>query len=520
MKKTSHARLRRTLAMIAALTMLLTTLTACNKKGADTEDPNPSVETGTPTADTSAPTETTEAPTQATEPEVPTITATINTNNLNIRTSPSSTSPILGQLDAGDKVEIIEQQTADGFNWGRIEQGWIRLEYVTIDNQDSETTEETTPTETAPANPSGTAVNMTGTVTAAELNIRKEPSTSAESVGKYKQGNKVTITETKDGWGKTDKGWIKLSFVETKNTTTETQKPESDPKYSTLVTNGSKTALGTVKITAEALNVRYGPGNSYEVAKKVYKGNSYSYYQKDGDWFRIADGWIYTKGYTDVGTTSTENGNSGSTGTTGTGTTTIGLNIRKEGNNKADIVGGYTVGTKVTILEVKDGWGRTDKGWISMNYVKMDGTTSGSSGSTGSAGYTGSTAATGTGTTTIGLNIRKEGNNKAEVVGGYAVGTKVTILEVKDGWGRTDKGWISMKYVKMDGTTSGSTGNTSTTGEATITASELNIRKEPSTSAESVGKYVKGDKVTITETKDGWGKTDKGWISMTYVKTN
>ena len=445
MKKTSHARLRRTLAMIAALTMLLTTLTACNKKGADTEDPNPSVETGTPTADTSAPTETTEAPTQATEPEVPTITATINTNNLNIRTSPSSTSPILGQLDAGDKVEIIEQQTADGFNWGRIEQGWIRLEYVTIDNQDSETTEETTPTETAPANPSGTAVNMTGTVTAAELNIRKEPSTSAESVGKYKQGNKVTITETKDGWGKTDKGWIKLSFVETKNTTTETQKPESDPKYSTLVTNGSKTALGTVKITAEALNVRYGPGNSYEVAKKVYKGNSYSYYQKDGDWFRIADGWIYTKGYTDVGTTSTDNGNSGSSSTTGT---------------------------------------------------------------------------TGTGTTTIGLNIRKEGKSTAEVVGGYPVGTKITILEVKDGWGRTDKGWVSLKYVKMDGTTSGSTGSSSSTGEATITASELNIRKEPSTSAESVGKYVKGDKVTILEVKDGWGKTDKGWISMDYVKTN
>ena len=49
---------------------------------------------------------------------------------------------------------------------------------------------------------------------------------------------------------------------------------------------------------------------------------------------------------------------------------------------------------------------------------------------------------------------------------------------------------------------------------------ELNIRKEPSTSAESIGKYVKGDKVTILETKDGWGRTDKGWISMDYVKSN
>ena len=516
MKKTSNARLRKTLAMIAALTILLTTLTACNKTDPVPEDTNPSTEATVPTVETTLPPETTEAPT---EPEVPAVTATVNTNNLNIRTSPSSTSAILGQLDAGDKVEIIEQQTADGFNWGRIEQGWIRLEFVTIDGQEAENPEETTPTETAPSEVTGTAVNMTGTITADELNIRSTPDASSKSVGKYKKGDKVTITETKNGWGKTDKGWIKLSYVNTKGTTTETEKPESDPKYSTLVTNGSKTALGTVKITAGALNVRYGPGNSYEVVKKVYKDNSYSYYQKDGDWFRIADGWIYTKGYTDVGTDSTggNTGSAGSTATTGTGTTTIGLNIRKEGNSKADIVGGYAVGTKVTILEVKDGWGRTDKGWISMNYVKMDSTTSGSSGSTGSAGSAGSTAATGTGTTTIGLNIRKEGNNKADIVGGYTVGTKVTILEVKDGWGRTDKGWISMNYVKMDGTTSGST---STTGEATVTASELNIRKEPSTTAESVGKYVKGDKVTITETKDGWGKTDKGWISMNYVKTN
>ena len=449
MKKTSHASLRRTLAMIAALTMLLATLTACNKKGADTEDTNPSTEATTPISESTTPTET-EAPTETTEPEAPAISATIRINNLNIRTSPSSTSAILGQLDAGDKVEIFEQQTADGFNWGRIEQGWIRLDsdFVSIDGQETDTPEETTPTETAPEDVSGTAVNMTGTVTAGELNIRSGPDTSSKSVGKYKKGDKVTITETKNGWGKTDKGWVKLSYIDTKGTTTETQKPESDPKYSTLVTNGSKTALGTVKITADALNVRFGPGNKYEVAKRVYKGNSYSYYQKDGDWFRIADGWIYTKGYTDVGTTSTDNGNSGSTGTTGS---------------------------------------------------------------------------TGTGTTTIGLNIRKEGNNKAEIVGGYTVGTKVTILEVKGGWGRTDKGWINLSYVKMDSTTTGSTGNTgstATTGEATITASELNIRKDPSTSAESIGKYVKGDKVTILEVKDGWGKTDKGWISMDYVKNN
>ena len=444
MKKTSHARLRRILAMIAALTILLATLTACNKKGGDTEDYEPEHEEVEydDNSSTSAPTET-EAPTETTAPAVPTISATIRINNLNIRTSPSSTSAILGQLDAGDKVEIFEQQTADGFNWGRIEQGWIRLDadFVTIDGQGAETPEDetTTPTETAPTEASGTAVNMTGTVTAGELNIRSGPDTSSKSVGKYKKGDKVTITETKNGWGKTDKGWVKLSYIDTKGTTNETEKPTSDPKYSTLVTNGSKTALGTVKITVDALNVRYGPGNSYEVVKKVYKGNSYSYYQKDGDWFRISDGWIYTKGYTDVGTDSGNSGTGTATGSTGTGTTLLGLNIRKEPNNKAEIVGGYTVGSKVTILETKDGWGRTDKGWVSLKYVKMDGNASGSGTASGTSTVTASE-----------LNIRKEPSTSAESIGKYVKGDKVTILETKDGWGRTDKGWISMDYVKSN----------------------------------------------------------------------
>ena len=53
-----------------------------------------------------------------------------------------------------------------------------------------------------------------------------------------------------------------------------------------------------------------------------------------------------------------------------------------------------------------------------------------------------------------------------------------------------------------------------------VTATELNIRKGPDISYESVGKYYNGDQVTITETLDGWGKTDKGWVSMKYIKSN
>lgn len=44
------------------------------------------------------------------------------------------------------------------------------------------------------------------------LNIRAGAGTKYKKVGAYKNKTVVTVTETKNGWGKTDKGWIKLSY--------------------------------------------------------------------------------------------------------------------------------------------------------------------------------------------------------------------------------------------------------------------------------------------------------------------
>lgn len=439
MKKTSNARLRRTLAMIAALTILLSCLAGCKKAPVDTEDPT--VDTP-PTAAATTPTETT-APPETTEPKAPSVMGTVNTNNLNIRTSPASTSTIVSQLDAGERVEILEQRTSDGVNWGRIEKGWISLAYVTLDGQisdnaDSDTKVEDSTTSNKPETPSvsGTATNQSGSITATELNIRKGPGTNYDAVGKYKKGDKVTITETKDGWGKTDKGWVSLKYVSGTTASTGNATTTTDSKYTTLVTNGSTTSLGTVKITIGALNVRYGPGSSYEVVTKVTNGTSHTYYQKNGDWVRIKDGWIYTKGYTDIG-----GGTTSGTATNQTGTITASqLNIRKGPGTSYETAGKYYNGDKVTITETKDGWGKTDKGWISMKYVSTSGSTSSTTTTTGTKGTI----------TASSLNVRKEPNKTSEKVGGYFQGDTVTILETKDGWGRTNKGWISMNYVKTN----------------------------------------------------------------------
>lgn len=51
-----------------------------------------------------------------------------------------------------------------------------------------------------------------------------------------------------------------------------------------------------------------------------------------------------------------------------------------------------------------------------------------------------------------------------------------------------------------------------------ITTSNLNIRSKPSTASAKVGLYKKGKKITVTEVYKGWGRTDKGWVSLAYCK--
>lgn len=61
------------------------------------------------------------------------------------------------------------------------------------------------------------------------------------------------------------------------------------------------------------------------------------------------------------------------------------------------------------------------------------------------------------------LNIRAKASASSVVVGSYEPGTAITILERRDGWGRTDRGWIFMDYVTLS-----ENALFGTTGEASI----------------------------------------------------
>lgn len=376
--------------------------------------------------------------------------------------------------------------------------------------QPSETQTQTTPPETQPpetlppetippttqapeptGNPSGN-YSVFGIVTAEKLNIRKEPNAEADKAGYYVKDDRVEILETKNGWGRTQHGWILLEYIQLDSGVLPepgtTEEPDNAGPDEEITSDGNTKSLGNGVVTLGTLNVRTGPGTKFDAITTVSYCQRYAYYQKSGNWVRIDKGWI-SLSYFYV---------EGSTGE-GAGTGTIsgsGVNIRTGPGTGFDKSGAYEKDTKVTILTQVNGWGYTEKGWVSMNYVTMK------------------QRPTGKGTVKAdSLNIRKEGKIDAEKVGTYEKGAVIEILEVKGDWGRTDKGWVHLDYVTMSEST-----QTNTTKKGTITATNLNIRKEPKIDSESLGGYKQGEQVEILETKDGWGRTDKGWISLDYVK--
>lgn len=465
---------------------------------------------------------------------------TVNTGELSAFHSPVSGAAVVGTYQENEKVNIVsEYSDANGVNWGETAEGsWINLSYTTA------------------ANASGDTMSVKVTVTGNSVNIRKGAGTNYASVKQVNKGYTLTITQTKAAggytWGKSSEGWIALKYtnytaVSGGNTGSGNTGSDSGTTENKVIATG-KVAVNT------KLNVRKGAGTGYAVVTTLSNGTSVNIYETKQvgsvTWGRIDKGWIsleYVKldkqeeedtnsGNTDSGSTdsgntgsgNTDSGNTGSgntgSGNTGSGSTAAAvtgtvkvdswLNVRKGAGTGYSVVDKLTNGTKVEITEQKTVsgtvWGKMSKGWVSMDYIVLDQAEE-------PAAVTGTISC---GTAKLRVRVSPDSDTVAEHL---VTGDKVTILEQKTinnvQWGRIATGWIQMKYVVLDSTSSGSA---STTVEGTVTGDYLRIRSGAGTSYSILGYLHTGDKVTILETKTvngvKWGRIDKGWISMDYVK--
>lgn len=353
-----------------------------------------------------------------TQPPANAVTGTVAVgDSLNVRSGPGTGYPIVNHYVNGTRVTILEQQTVGTTRWGRTDLGWISMDYVRLDsgNPQPPVTEPpvtqppqtqppvTQPPVTQPPVTQPTYESWVGTVKVSDtLYIRSGPGTYHSISGYLLNGAQVTILEEKtvDGmrWGRIDKGWISLKYVVT-NTATEppvteptvppTTQPETQPTTPTVPDDSATSGKWTGTVNVESI-----------------------------------------------------------------------LYIRKEPGVAGKMVGNLVNGTTVTITQRKtvDGkeWGKVDKGWICLDYVTIDGeTTSPNKPSGGIGGATSSTVLEKPMTMTVNtcsLRIRSGAGITNTIVGYLSLGDEVVITETwavgTTVWGKTDAGWVSLKYLK------------------------------------------------------------------------
>ena len=119
------------------------------------------------------------------------------------------------------------------------------------------------------------------------------------------------------------------------------------------------------------------------------------------------------------------------------------------------------------------------------------------------------------------LNIRKDPDGAANVVGTLSDGSACEILETLDGWVKISsgevEGYASSEYI-LTGDEAKEAAKDPVKERAYITADNLNIRETPSTDGQIVGKCLQGELHEIVGEENGWYKISGGYISADYAE--
>lgn len=118
----------------------------------------------------------------------------------------------------------------------------------------------------------------------------------------------VTVSQVKNGWGKIPSGWVSMQYL-----ASGAAKTTAKATTSTQSVSKATYSLGTYRVTADALNVRYGAGTGY--AKVAYR------------------------------------------------------NLTTNAKAHAYSNGCLKRGTYVTVSQAKNGFGKIPSGWVSMSWL-------------------------------------------------------------------------------------------------------------------------------------------------------
>ena len=388
-------------------------------------------------------------------------------SSLNVRSSASTSSKVIGSLSGNTKVTIIGEEGAFYKIEYKGSHGYVAKEYVK-DVTENNNSNQGTQTPEKPSTPEST--EKTGIVNvSSSLNVREGASTSSKVIGSLSGNSKVTIIgeegafykiEYKGSYGYVAKEYIK-DVTESNNSNQGTQTPEkpSTPE------NTKKTGIVNV---SSSLNVREGASTSSKVIGSLSGNTKVTIVGEEGAFYKIeykgSHGYVAKEYVKDV--TESNNSNQGtqtpekpstpeSTEKTGIVNVSSSLNVREGASTSSKVIGSLSGNSKVTIIGEEGAFYKIEykgsHGYVAKEYIKdiKDEIVT----EPEKPSNPENSKKTGVVTASKGLNVRKEANTSSQIVGILNSGESVEIIGEENGFYKiTYKGqeaYASKNYIDI-----------------------------------------------------------------------
>ncbi|MBI6008500.1 SH3 domain-containing protein [Clostridium perfringens] len=383
-------------------------------------------------------------------------------SSLNVRSSASTSSKVIGSLSGNTKVTIVGEEGAFYKIEYKGSHGYVSKEYVK-DVTESSNSNQGTQTPEKPSTPEST--EKTGIVNvSSSLNVREGASTSSKVIGSLSGNTKVIIVgeegafykiEYKGSHGYVSKEYVK-DVTESSNSNQGTQTPEkpSTPE------NTEKT--GVVNVSS-SLNVRSSASTSSKVIGSLSGNTKVTIVGEEGAFYKIeykgSHGYVakeYIKDIKDEVVTEPEKPSTPeNTEKTGIVNVSSSLNVREGASTSSKVIGSLSGNTKITIVGEEGAFYKIEykasHGYVAKEYIKdiKDEVVT----EPEKPSNPENSNKTGVVTASKGLNVRKEANTSSRIIGILNSGESVEIIGEENGFYKiTYKGqeaYASKNYINI-----------------------------------------------------------------------
>ena len=245
---------------------------------------------------------------------------------VNVRSGPGTGYALMGKILVNSRIEVFETKVVGATTWGRVSLGWVSMEYVMLDSQ--------LPPGMIPDPGTGSTGGNTGSTGGNTGSTGGNTGSTGGNTGSTGGNTGSTGGNTGSTGGNTG-------------------------------STGGALYKGTVILT-NSLNVRQTPSTKGGSAGTLARNASVTIYEvcvsEFMAWGRCDKGWICLT-YVDLVPAS------GNGAIDARVVQYEGLNIREGAGTGFKSVGTYSKGTVVDIYEFSGNWGRTDRGWVCLDYL-------------------------------------------------------------------------------------------------------------------------------------------------------